>query len=79
MKGWSAWDFPWEKVFEMRRLSRGRASGTPALVPSEEILKEMSERWSENQKKKMLKGKSLRIGEWSELKARKVRSICWSW
>lgn len=48
-------------------------------MPSEEILKEISERWSENQKEKMLKGKSLRIREWSELKARKVRSICWSW
>ena len=78
MKGWSAWDFPWEKVYE-RRKRQGRPSGTPAFMPSEEILKEMSERWSENQKKKMLKGKSLRIREWSELKARQVRSICWSW
>ena len=58
---------------------KGRPSGTPALMPSEEILREMSERWSENQKKKMLKGKSLRIREWSELKARKVRGVCRSW
>lgn len=61
------------------RGERDKASGTPAFMPSEEILKEISERWSENQKEKMLKGKSLRIREWSELKARKVRSICWSW
>lgn len=32
--------------------AKDRASGTPALTPSEEILKEMSERWAENQKER---------------------------
>lgn len=72
LKGWSGWNVPWEKVHvaEMRE-SQGQSLWNPSVnTSSEETLKEMSERWSENQKAMCRKAR-FKAKEWSGLKAKK--------